>query len=119
MNSLQVFKDIIREEIQKILYEIVDPRIGAFRRLVITSSKLPTIEPDLTSEIVKLNDRGEFLDVKVTYKKGTIPNTLVVDINGNGATALAKKFEAICSKNDKSAKVIVKNTVTRVPVLPK
>lgn len=89
--------------------------LGAFRRMVITSTKADAIQKDFEALLNLLHARSEFQDLKVDYKKGVAPNTIVVDINGNGATALANKFKPLVGKQDKSAILKIKNQKTTVP----
>ena len=89
--------------------------LGAFRRMVITSTKADIIQKDFEALLNLLHARSEFQDLKVDYKKGVAPNTIVVDINGNGATALANKFKPLVGKQDKSAILKIKNQKTTVP----
>ena len=91
--------------------------LGAFRRMVITSTKAEAIQKDFEALLNLLHARSEFQDLKVDYKKGVTPNTIVVDINGNGATALANKFKPLVGKQDKSAILKIKNQKTTVPVV--
>lgn len=93
--------------------------LGAFRRMVITSPKHQEIQKEFESLMHILNDRGEFNEVKIAYKKGANAGTIVVDINGTGATALANKFKPLVGKIDKSAILKIKNTITTVPAASK
>ena len=104
------------ENVLKYRTKLTEGDLGAFRRFVITTAKAPAIQKDFEAEMIKLHARNEYLDTKVIYKKGVQPNTLVVDINGDGATSLASKFKGLIGRNDKDAVVKLKNTTTSVPV---
>jgi len=95
-------KKIIKEKIKMALKEDV---LGAYRRLVIKSDFKKAIE--IKAEINKFMTRPEIKnDYPVDFKLSTSSldeGTIVVDLNGPSATALAAKLGDIAKKYDKQA----------------
>lgn len=104
---------IINEEIQSVLNEVHG--LGAFRRLVITSAKFEAIK----TEIEKFMKRPEIkrdYPVKLTIKNSLLPNSFVIDMEGDGATALGNKLKDQAKKLDKLATVKVKTEAPKKAV---
>ena len=89
----------------------------AFRRVIYTSdSKLDIIKQDIN----RLMDTKTFQiyfpksKCEITIRTSAKPNTLVVDINGEGADSVAKKLKDLGGKNGVPAKI--KTDIKLAPV---
>jgi hypothetical protein len=66
----------------------------AFRRVIFTSdSKLDTVKQDINRLVDTKNFQIKFPDCKVVIKPSVKPDTLIVDVNGEGADSVAKKLK--------------------------
>lgn len=84
-----------------------EERLGAYRRLVITSTKIPALKSEFTKFTARPEIKADF-PVKMTFFDSPKPNVLVVDLNGDNATTLAIKFGDIIKRTDAGAKVLVR-----------
>jgi hypothetical protein len=70
----------------------------AFRRIVLTGDKIKETEEDVkrlfSTDIFKRNYAG----LKTSIKQGAKSDTIVVDVNGDGADTVAKKVKDIGNK---------------------
>lgn len=108
MNAADI-KNLINEEIRNILKE------DAFRRIVITSKKAKEITKEMQAFIKRPEMKKDY-PVKLTIKPGVIPDTVVVDIAGEGATVMGTKLGDLAKKLDKTATIKTKKEIKRVPV---
>ena len=81
--------------------------LGAFRRLIITSAKYEAIKSDIEKFMNRPDIKRDY-PVKFTIKSSVMPNSFVIDMEGEGATALGNKLNDQAKKLDKSATVKVK-----------
>jgi hypothetical protein len=87
----------------------------AFRRVIFTSdSKLDTVKQDINRLIDTKNYQIKFPDCKVVIKPSVKPDTLIVDVNGEGADSVAKKLKDLGIKNGVPAKI--KTDIKLAPV---
>lgn len=100
-------KQIIREEIQKVLKEF-DYDFGAYRRLIITSPKLSTIQDEIEKLLARPETKRDYADVKYTIKPGVKPNMVVIDMDGKGTTAMVSKMSDIAKKHDKAVQIKIR-----------
>jgi hypothetical protein len=105
-------KQIIKEEIVRILKE---EDFGAFRRLLITSSKIDALKKDIETFMKRPEIKSQY-PIKFTIKPGVKPDTIVIDMEGKGATVIVAKLSDLTKKLDKTAVIKTKSTVKRVPV---
>jgi hypothetical protein len=74
----------------------------AFRRVIFTSdSKLEKLEKEIKSK----NYQTQFPDCKLTIKPSVKPDTLIVDVNGDGADSVAKKLKDLGGKYGVAVKI--------------
>jgi hypothetical protein len=70
----------------------------AFRRIVLTGDRIKETEEDVkrlfSTDVFKRNYAG----LKTSIKQGTKADTIVVDINGEGADTVAKKVKDVGGK---------------------
>lgn len=87
----------------------------AFRRVIFTSdSKLDTVKQDINRLVDTKNFQIKFPDCKVAIKPSVKPDTLIVDVNGDGADSVAKKLKDLGSKHGVAVKI--KTDVKLAPV---
>ena len=87
----------------------------AFRRVIYTSdSKLDIIKQDINRLMDTKTFQIQFPNCKVTIKSSVKPNTLIVDVNGEGADSVAKKLKDLGGKNGVPAKI--KTDIKLAPV---
>ena len=113
------FRKLIREEVRKALNEAAYDNaggVGAFRRVVITSSKLPDIEKEIDRFFKRPEIKAQFSSVKIQKKPGVKPNTIVFDIEGVGGTTVAVKISDLTKKMDKAADIKVKSDIKKIQV---
>lgn len=84
-----------------------EERLGAYRRLVITSTKIPALKAEFTKFTARPEIKADF-PVKMTFFDSPKPNVLVVDLNGDNATVLATKFSDIIKRTDAAAEILVR-----------
>ena len=84
-----------------------EERLGAYRRLVITSTKIPALKAEFTKFTARPEIKADF-PVKMTFFDSPKPNVLVVDLNGDNATVLATKFSDIIKRTDSAAEILVR-----------
>jgi len=89
--------------------------MGAFRRLVITSSKMDLVKKELEDFIKRPNIKADYSDMKVSMKPGIKPDMLVVDIEAISGTALANKLSDVVKKHDKGATIKVRKELKLKP----
>jgi hypothetical protein len=78
----------------------------AFRRVIFTSdSKLDTVKQDINRLIDTKNFQIKFPDCKVVIKPSVKPDTLIVDVNGEGADSVAKKLKDLGGKYGVAVKI--------------
>jgi hypothetical protein len=78
----------------------------AFRRVIFTSdSKLDTVKQDINRLIDTKNFQIKFPDCKVVIKPSVKPDTLIVDVNGEGADSVAKKLKDLGGKHGVAVKI--------------
>lgn len=65
----------------------------AFRRVIISGEKYKEVETDLKRFLDLSKTKIDFPALKVEVKQGAKPETLVVDINGDGADSFSKKVK--------------------------
>ena len=107
--NVEQLRNLIKEEIRNILKE------DAFRRIVITSKKAKEITKEMQAFIKRPEMKKDY-PVKLTIKPGVIPDTVVVDIAGEGATVMGTKLGDLAKKLDKTATIKTKKEIKRVPV---
>jgi predicted ATPase len=99
--------------IKRLIKEALSPALaatGGFRRIVISSSK----SEDIKSNIEKLMARPEIkhdYPVKFSIKPGAKPNTIVIDLDGQGITGITNKVKDEALKLDKGADVKIRTEV--------
>ena len=98
-----------------VVEENITEGLGAFRRLVITTSKLDTVKQEIEDFIKRPNIKADYPDMKVSVKPGIKPNTLVIDIEATSGTALANKVSDIAKKFDKAATIKVRKELKLKP----
>jgi hypothetical protein len=113
MNKTEL-RQIIKEEVSNVLKEYVHG-LGAFRRLIITSAKYETIKSDIEKFMARPEIKRDY-PVKFTIKTSVMPNSFVIDMEGEGATALGNKLKDQAKKLDKSATVKVKTEAPKKAV---
>lgn len=82
--------------------------MGAFRRVVIKSSKIDAIKSEIDKLMKRPDIKSGFPMNKFQVKDGAVPGVLVVDMEGNSATGLAAKINDIARKLDKAADVKIR-----------
>ena len=82
--------------------------MGAYRRLVITTTQLDTIKKEIENFLKRPNIKTDYPDATVTIKPGVKPDVLVVDIEAVSGTALTAKVSDVVKKFDKAAKIQVR-----------
>lgn len=82
--------------------------MGAFRRLVITSSKMDVVKKEIEDFIKRPNIKSDYADMKISIKPGMKPDVLVVDVEAISGTALANKISDVVKKFDKGANIKVR-----------
>lgn len=65
----------------------------AFRRVILSGPKVKEVELDLKRFLDLSKTKIDFPGLKVDIKQGIKPDTLVVDINGEGADSFSKKVK--------------------------
>lgn len=65
----------------------------AFRRVILSGPKVKEVESDLKRFLDLSKTKIDFPGLKVDIKQGIKPDTLVVDINGDGADSFSKKVK--------------------------
>lgn len=75
----------------------------AYRRLIITAGKQQKIKDDLESLFNRVGP--DFPDVKTKIVTGVKPDTLIVDLNGDGADSMSYKANDIAKKNGAQVKI--------------
>lgn len=113
MNKTEL-RQIIKEEVSNVLKEFVHG-LGAFRRLIITSAKHEAIKADIEKFMKRPEIKRDY-PVKFTIKTSVMPNSFVIDMEGEGATALGNKLKDQAKKLDKSATVKVKTEAPKKAV---
>ena len=98
---------MVKEKQVTSIQEGPEERLGAYRRLVITSTKIPALKAEFTKFTARPEIKADF-PVKMTFFDSPKPNVLVVDLNGDNATVLATKFSDIIKRTDAGAKVLVR-----------
>jgi hypothetical protein len=89
--------------------------LGAFRRLVITSSKSDLLKKELEDFMKRPNIKSDYAGMKFNMKPGAKPDVIVVDIEGQSGTALANKLSDIAKKFDKGAQIKVRKELKLKP----
>lgn len=77
----------------------------AFRRVVITGAKVKESEKDINHLIGIPKTKIDFPDLKFSVKTGAKSDTLVVDINGDGADSFSKKVKDMGVKHQNTVKI--------------
>lgn len=78
----------------------------AFRRVIFTSdSKLDTVKQDINRLTDTKNFQIKFPDCKIVIKPSVKPDTLIVDVNGEGADSVAKKLKDLGGKHGVAVKI--------------
>ncbi len=75
----------------------------AYRRLIITTKQTAKIKSDLESLFNRVGH--DFPDVKTNIVSGVKPDTIVVDLNGDGADSFAYKVNDIAKKHGAQVKI--------------
>lgn len=65
----------------------------AFRRIILTGDKIEDVKKDLERLFELPKHKIDFPNLKINIKQGAKPNTLVVDLNGDGADSVSKKVK--------------------------
>lgn len=65
----------------------------AFRRVIITGEKFKEVESELKRFLELPKTKIDFPDLKTDVKVGIKPNTLIIDLNGEGADSFSKKIK--------------------------
>lgn len=91
----------------------------AFRRIVLTTERIKELEDDLNRLFSLNKTKIDFPDLKYYIKQGIKPNTLIVDLNGEGADSFSKKIKDAGNKFDaqvqiKLEKTMEKNKITEI-----
>jgi len=107
--NISALRALIAEEIKRVLNE------DAFRRIVITTGKSKEVQTEIEKFVARPEMKKDY-PVKLKITKGVKPNTLVVDISGEGATVMGTKLGDQAKKIDKAAVVKTKTEIKRVPV---
>ena len=104
-------KQIIKEEIIATLNENAVPNMGAFRRVVISSSKIKEIENGIKQFMDKPIIKSDYPMNKFIIKSGIEPETIVIDIEGKGAMPLTNKLSDLAKKIDKEVNIKIKKEI--------
>jgi mRNA-degrading endonuclease HigB of HigAB toxin-antitoxin module len=81
--------------------------MGAYRRLVITSSELEKMKTEMT-KFMNRADIKSMYPVRFKMIDSPKPNTVVVDVEGDKATVVATKLSDLAKKLDKSVAIMVR-----------
>jgi mRNA-degrading endonuclease HigB of HigAB toxin-antitoxin module len=81
--------------------------MGAYRRLVITSSELEKMKTEMT-KFMNRADIKSMYPVRFKMIDSPKPNTVVVDVEGDKATVVATKLSDLAKKLDKSVTIMVR-----------
>jgi hypothetical protein len=84
-----------------------------FRRLVSTGEKYEKFKQDIQNYIKGMGFKINYSEIKVKIIDSPKPNTVVIDISGEGADTVAKKFKDIGGKYYMNS--IIKNQKTLSP----
>ena len=95
--------------------KILKEDLGAFRRLVITSSKSDLLKKELEDFMKRPNIKSDYAGMKFNMKPGAKPDVIVVDIEGQSGTALANKLSDIAKKFDNGAQIKVRKELKLKP----
>ena len=86
----------------------------AYRRVIFTSNDPDIIKSDLNRLIATDKFKSDFPDLKTSFKPSVKDDVTIIDINGDGADSVSKKFKDIGIKHQ--AKVIVRNEIRTNPI---
>ena len=89
--------------------------MGAFRRVVIKSSKLDAIKTEIDKLMKRPEIKSGFPMNKFQVKDGAVPGVIVVDMEGQSATGLSAKINDIAKKLDKAADVKIRKELKLSP----
>jgi hypothetical protein len=81
--------------------------MGAYRRLVVTSSELEKMKTEMT-KFMNRADIKSMYTVRFKMIDSPKPNTVVVDVEGDKATVVATKLSDLAKKLDKSVTIMVR-----------
>jgi hypothetical protein len=112
--KIQDLQKLIREEVRKVLAVNEAEDFGAFRRVLITTSMHAKLKTDIEAFMKRPEIKSQY-PVKFTIKPGVKPSTLVIDIEGKGATVIGTKVADLAKKMDKNVIIKIKQTIKRVP----
>lgn len=98
-------RNVIRKEIVKL---IEAENFGAFRRLVINTKSADAIKDEINAYMSRPQIKTDYKGMKFKMLPGVKSDTIVVDLEGISATALANKISDIVKKFDKSAAIKVR-----------
>jgi DNA-directed RNA polymerase subunit L len=65
----------------------------AFRRVILSGDKVKAAEADILHLLNLSKTKIDFPTLKVDIKKGLKPETIVIDVNGDGADSFSKKIK--------------------------
>ena len=67
----------------------------AFRRVIFSGDEVEDVKKDIERTFNILKAKMDASGLKRTIKNGAKPNTLLVDLNGEGADSISKKLKEI------------------------
>jgi hypothetical protein len=106
---LELLNDI--DKIESTLNEAPVYGVGTFRRVVINSEKIDDIKKEIEDFMKRDIIKNDYPMDKFEIKPGIKPGTLVINISGDSATALASKISDIAKRSDKKSEVNIKKEV--------
>lgn len=86
----------------------------AFRRIILKGNNVEEVKKDLERLFSLPKHKIDFPELKIDIKYGINPNTLVVDVNGEGADSVSKKVKDIGLKFN-----IISTIKTEIPMKTK
>jgi hypothetical protein len=77
----------------------------AFRRVIFSGDEVEDVKKDIERTFNILKAKMDASGLKRTIKNGAKPNTLLVDLNGEGADSISKKLKEIGNKFKVTTKI--------------
>jgi hypothetical protein len=110
-NLQESLRKIIQQEIAAVLREKSEinegpEELGAYRRLVITSTKSKEMKVEFTKFMSRPEIKSQYPGITMKIIDSPKPETIVVDVNGDKATVISIKLKDITKRVDSNAKVI-------------
>ena len=91
----------------------------AFRRVILSGNKVEEAKSDIERLIALDKTKSDFPVLKIGIKPGVKPETIIVDLNGEGADSFSKKVRDLGGKHGvtvaiKNEKPIIKEVIKDV-----